>query len=166
MNYIEKLDLTLKNLQKVYDELPALAEKIPAIRTDFDICHFGVYWAQTKQFVLTNDCGTTGCLLGNAARLFDLQNNAYYHHVGARLEFSYMHFGSTIFPALYRAYKDGTPNMWQPNDMWDYLFSEHWAHTQPTFDQAIARLKYFLEVKGDVGEEGVDWFFRPEVEDY
>ena len=73
------LQLTMKNVQKIIDELPPLAEKIPEIREDFDMLVMGVYSCyEFKEIVSFNYCKTHGCGLGNSARLFDKSDKRYY----------------------------------------------------------------------------------------
>jgi hypothetical protein len=139
-------EITKANLIKIYEDLPKLAEQIPAIKAEFDMNEFGVFAGQ-KQKELNSKCKTYGCGLGNAARLFDIVETDFNNSDST---FNYMLFGKRILPGLYY-------NLYKlQNTLWDFLFDWKWADYQPTFDQFIERVKYTIDMDLEIGS----WDYR------
>ena len=132
MELNEQKELTRKNLQRVLNELPKLAEKMPEIRRDFNMGVYGVYNSLEKENL--GQCGTYGCLIGNAARVFkDEFTDDLFDEYG----FWYALFGKKFFPYLY-----GINNYLRR----DYLFSENWANTKfNDINSALQRIENLLE---------------------
>lgn len=145
MTQAQKLEITLKNLQKVVDELPKLAEKIPEIITDFNMALFGVY-DRCQINEIQNRCNTFGCLLGNTARLFPIKED---YFMSIAKQFDYDIFCNDIFPYII---------MKHDYDDWDFIFNANWRYFQPTFHQAIDRVKFFIACKGKLPE----WEYQKE----
>ena len=132
----EKKELTRKNLIRVLEELPKLVEKMPEIKRDFNMGILGVYYKLKKEDF--NKCRTTGCLLGNAARIFtDELTDELFNEFG---KFSYYLFGIYFFPYLYygRDYDYKT--------QWEYLFIPEWSRTKfNKFEDALQRIENLLK---------------------
>ena len=129
----DKKELTRKNLQRVYNELPKLAEKIPEIKTDFNMGIFGIYDKLKK--INFKECGTYGCLLGNSARLFVNEFTEYFFDIDNK--FCYRFFGSVYFPYM---------NIYKYEIAYNYLFSYKWAITKfNKFEDAIQRIGNLLD---------------------
>ena len=45
------------------------------------------------------------------------------------------------------------------NKDFSFLFASYWDNTFPTFEDAMNRLKYFINCQGKIGEYGIDWNF-------
>ena len=137
MDLKEQKELTRKNLERVLNELPLLAEKMPEIEKDFDMGNFGIYDKLKK--INLNECGTAGCLLGNAARIFEDEfTDDLFGEVNQ--QFYYNLFGRKFFPYLYDRYFNGG------NIMWGYLFCGFWAKTKfKDLDSALQRIKNLLD---------------------
>ncbi len=133
-------EITRQNLEKILKELPILAEKMP-IRQNFDMDKFGIYDEVMKN-KMDHQCDSVGCGLGWSAELFDLNNPSFYNQ---NERFSYRQFGRDTFPYLYR------DTITTITSDWAFLFSSVWASYQPTFDQFIERLKYFLDMEMSLG---------------
>lgn len=138
------MQITLKNLQKVYDELPKLAEKYPGIKEKFNMCIFGVFYDQHESTKKIHVCGTAGCLLGNSALVLRKSKNDY---INSR--FSYSKFSKRVFPLL-----DSDSD--SCFSLWHFLFSMSWKYYQPSFEEALQRVKYFLDCEGGIGK----WKFQ------
>lgn len=132
---------TLKNLKKIYRELPILAETIPSIKTDFSMRLYGVFDELTKEEIETNECGTNGCGLGNSARIFKLVKSDFHCN-----DFSYRNFCRRILPSTY----DDVTRF--SNGLWDFLFAWSWHVHQPTFEQFIQRVKYAIDMDLKIGQ--------------
>lgn len=130
---------TLENLQLAYDRLIVVAEYYPEIKKDFNMETFGCYEYLDKQSL--HKCSTRGCLLGNMALVLPILDSLF-NMVG---DFSYLHFGTHYFPDLYSGGN-------QENRLWYYLFGWDWEHTYPSFDDAMTRLKHFIDKEGKI-----DW---------
>lgn len=137
-------EITLKNLQRVYDELPELAKTIPSIIEEFDMQIYGIYDNLTKDQIKNNQCQTIGNGLGNCALLFGVDQSDF-----SSERFSFYKFAIRIFPYLLRISLD---------QGWSFLFHENWAHVQPTFHQFIERVKYYIDCNGELGQ----WKFQEE----
>ena len=137
----EKKEITRKNLLRVLEELPKLAEKYFYIRDEFDMTQFGVYCnLYIEDF---HECKTNGCLLGNIARIFEdeIKKGLFQDRYGL---FSYDKFGRKYFPYLYIKI-DRNKNL-SKNIIWEYLFDTYWANTKfNDFDSAIERIKNILD---------------------
>ena len=134
MDLQQQKTLTRKNLQRVLEELPKLAEQMPEIKQDFNMGMYGVYAYLEKENL--SQCNTCGCLLGNAARIF--KNEFTEDLFGCYNKFYYTLFSGKFFPYLYDKYK-------QPKLGWYYLFSNHWTFNYfNDFDSAIDRIKNLL----------------------
>lgn len=153
MNLQEQKELTLANLKKVYKELPELAKKMPSIISDFDMNEFGVLHALTKDEITHNYCLTNGCLLGNIARLFELDDRYFLARCPEPL-YNYDLFGAIQFPFLYNKEEKGCCG----NHIWRFLFDGRWTVHQPTFEQAMKRVKYAIDYNLDIPV----WRFREE----
>lgn len=142
------LQITLDNLKIVLDKLPKLAEQHPEIKREFDMLEYGCYAYTNK---MKKVCKTYGCLLGNMARVLPVTEECYDEFD----KFSYYEFGLLHFP-----YINGFPNNTYGNksENWKFLFSGGWADFQPTFGQAIERVKYFIDCEGEIGA----WEYRKE----
>lgn len=136
---------TMDSLRMVLRELPKLAEQIPSIKEDFNMKRYGCYEGLEKNKL--HMCGTSGCLLGNIARLFPVKD-CYFEY----REFSYQKFRQIEFP--YIDYDD----YWSMYSDWGFLFDSTWSKYQPTFDQAIRRLEYFIKCDGILP----DWNYQKE----
>ena len=125
-------EITRKNLLRVLDELPKLAEKMPEIKNDFNMGRYGVY--NCLKIENLNQCHTYGCLLGNIARIFEKEfTNDVFDKSG---HFDYYLFNKKFFPYL-NYYK---------NKEWEYLFCGDWKGTKfNKFDDAIERIKNLLD---------------------
>ena len=136
MDLQEQKEITRKNLQRVLDELPKLAEKMPEIKRDFDMGKWGVYCKLKKKDF--NKCRTTGCLLGNAARVFEKEfTEDLFNKFG---KFSYYLFGLKFFPYLYY----GTN--YDYKTQWEYLFEPEWKRTKfNTFEDALKRIENLIK---------------------
>ena len=135
MELQQKKDLTRKNLQRVLNELPLLAEKNPYIRNDFDMGIFGVYDNLKKENL--NQCNTVGCLLGNSARVFvdEFTNDLFNKYAG----FDSVLFGKKFFPYLYEGF--GYRKLG-----YDYLFAGRWSKTKfYKLKDALQRIKNLLD---------------------
>ena len=135
MDLKEQKELTRKNLQRVLNELPLLAEKHPYIRDEFDMGTFGVYDNLKKENL--NQCNTIGCLLGNASRIFEKEftDDLFFCFVDT---FDYKSFGQKFFPYLYGScdYR---------NIKLSYLFSPNWSKTKfNKLEDALQRVKNLL----------------------
>lgn len=130
---------TMANLKMVAVELPKLAEKMPSIKEEFDIRTFGCYEYTDESNPI---CNTYGCLAGNITRLFDPRNPKYYDEFG---QFDTLRFIDVEFPYLKRG-------------NWLFLFSIDWYTCQPTFQQAMKRIEYFIAKNGELGE----WDYQEE----
>lgn len=139
---------TLKNLRMCYDGLLELAKKDPRIKDDFDMEQFGVYADLEKSEIKNNVCNTYGCLLGNMARLFEPKDEYFELSFWEQQAFSYFEFGYIEFPSLFD--DDGF------SDTGNFLFSGTWARFQPTFKQAMERLKYAIDMDLEIGK----WEYR------
>jgi hypothetical protein len=136
---------TLKNLRMCYDGLLELAKKDPRIEQDFDMERFGVYVALQPKEIKNNVCDTHGCLLGNMGRLFEPKKEYFLDGF-----FNYYKFGSLEFPSLFiegGGFFDETGR---------FLFDAEWGICQPTFKQAMERLKYVIDMDLEIGK----WKFR------
>ena len=132
MDLQEQKEITRKNLQRVLNELPKLAEKMPEIRRDFNMGVYGVYNSLEKESL--SECKTVGCLLGNAARVF---KDEFTEDLFSEYGFWYSLFAGKYFPYLY-----GINNYLRR----DYLFSENWANTKfNDLNSALQRIKNLLE---------------------
>ena len=135
MNLQQQKEITRKNLQRVLTELPLLAEKMPEIKRDFDMKNYGVYGYIKKENL--SECKTSGCLLGNAARIFADQFTD--DLFGDFNEFYYSLFGIKFFPYLYRDFDFVTLK-------WEYLFHIHWAGTKfNDLNSALQRIENLLD---------------------
>jgi len=132
-------ETTLANLRKIAEELPILAKSNPRIISDFDMVVFGVFDNRSQAEVLSHKCSTNGCLLGNAALLFDLSDPKLYDREDG---FDYYRFEDKYLPGI-------------SDEKWDFLFSSRWTRHEPTFEQAIKRIEFFISVNGEV--EGFDF---------
>ena len=131
----QKKEITRKNLQRVLEELPKLSEQIPEIRRDFDMGICGVYEYLKKENL--SQCSTYGCLLGNAARIFEKEFTE--DLFGEFNGFYYTLFGRKFFPYLYDKYEE-------PKIGWYYLFSTLWIFNYfNDLDSAIDRIKNLLD---------------------
>ena len=138
MDLQQKKELTRKNLERVLTELPKLAEKMPEIKRDFNMKNYGVYGFIKKENL--SKCSTSGCLLGNAARVFvdEFTDDLF----GDFNEFYYDLFCRKFFPYLYVDFD------WEglKYNRWAYLFNIHWAVTKfNDFESAIQRIKNLLD---------------------
>ena len=136
--------LTIKNLKKVLRELPKLAKKIPEIKMDFNMKILGVYnYCKINEL---HKCLTSGCLLGNSARIFEAEFTDDLFTCFQNT-FNYKSFGIKYYPYLYDIY--GNENI-----RWKYLFSLRWA--KPRFvdlntlyfddlNSALQRIENLLE---------------------
>lgn len=93
---MDKKRETLKNLKKVLEKLPRLAEEHPEIKEEFDMLIYGVYHMMNSREA-KNSCRTCGCLAGNIARLFPLKPDYFSVH-GL---YSYDLFLHDVFPYFY-----------------------------------------------------------------
>lgn len=144
----KKKKTTLDSLITIYNGLPLLAEKNPAIKDEFDMNRYGVYSFCGKTEIKNNYCKTYGCGLGNSARLFKIENsdfNSHYHDV-----FSYTKFARRILPYCYISN--------EKYNLWEFLFSSNWAWYQPSFNQFIERVKYAIDKDLELGE----WVYQDE----
>ena len=133
----QKKEITRKNLQRVLDELPELAKKMPEIIKDFDMEILGVYedLGESKLY----ECSTAGCLLGNSARLFIEDFSKDLFNFGSFNTFNYMIYSIKFFPYLHD--KDG----FKKNN-WFYLFAIKWGKTKfNKFEDALQRIKNLLD---------------------
>ena len=139
----QQKEITRKNLQRVLNELPLLAEQMPEIKRDFDMSRFGVYEKLKKENL--NQCKTIGCLLGNAARFFvDEFNEDFF----IDNKFQYALFGKKYFPYLFGGCDNQESN---------YLFNHFWAKTKfNDLNSALQRIENLL--KNDL--ECKDFDFR------
>ena len=130
----EQKELTRKNLQRVLEELPKLAEQMPEIRRDFDMEIYGVYNNLEKENL--GQCGTYGCLIGNAARVFkDEFTDDLFDEYN---KFDYNLFRKKFFPYLYGGIDYVTLK-------WVYLFSMDWAGTKfNDLDSALQRIENLI----------------------
>lgn len=154
MNLQEQKELTLANLKKVYKELPELAKKNPLIAKDFNMSLLGVFEARSMSSIKRNECSTCGCLLGNMARVFVVKLEYFNLGRNGLWNFNYKLFGRAEFPCLY----DKGLAIDKPNHLWLFLFSERWIYHQPSFDQAIKRLKFIIDCNLDIPT----WEFQEE----
>ena len=141
MELQEQKELTRKNLQRVLDELPKLAEQMPEIKRDFDMGVYGVYNNLEKENL--GQCGTYGCLLGNAARIFEAEfTDDLFSNFSGR--FIYRKFAKKFFPYLYF----NEHNMFGIDHQkkgWNYLFCEDWAGTKfNDLNSALQRIENLL----------------------
>lgn len=90
-------------------------------------------------------CQTYGCLLGHIAKGFKIDKKHFDEHI----EYSYDLFGFDKFPALYDKIQE-TGDAVAQNHLWRFLFSANWNNYQPTFEQAMQRLKYIIDYKLDI----------------
>ena len=134
---ITNLEVTIKNLEKIHKELPLLAEKIPSIRHEFNMNVLGCYSSST----LSNPfCETYGCGLGHSARLFDLSKPEYYNDEGC---FRYGLFSQCILPSIEVEYS-----------LWHYLFCDEWGEVYSKFKafedfiERVANVVKLLKEKG------------------
>ena len=97
MDLQQQKELTRKNLQRVLRELPKLAKKNPYIKKDFDMKYYRVYNNLKRENL--SECKTSGCLLGNSARIFEDEFTD--DLFGDFNEFDYGLFGRKFFPYLY-----------------------------------------------------------------
>ena len=133
MELQEQKELTRKNLIRVLEDLPKLAEKHPEIKMDFDMGIFGVYDDLKKENL--NKCRTNGCLLGNAARIFF---NEFTDDLFVNNNFFYLFFGNKFFPYLKESYGC-------KNKQWNYLFHSYWAVTKfNNLDSSLQRIENLL----------------------
>ena len=131
----QKKEITRKNLIRVLEELPKLANQMPQIKRNFDMKYYKVYNNLKKEDL--NKCRTAGCLLGNAARLFkdEFTDDLF----GEFNEFDYGLFGRKFFPYLY-GYLDCVTLKWE------YLFQIDWAGTKfKNLNSALQRIQNLLE---------------------
>ena len=135
MDLQEQKELTRKNLQRVLTELPLLAEKMPEIRRDFDMRILGVYKGLKKENL--NQCKTVGCLLGNAARIFEDEFTEDLFVIYN--QFYYRLFGCKFFPYLYVDFDCVTSK-------WKYLFNIGWSKTKfNDLNSALQRIENLIE---------------------
>ena len=132
----EKKELTRKNLLRVLEELPKLAEQMPEIKRDFNMAKLGVYYKLKREDF--NKCRTTGCILGNAARIFKNEfTEDLFNDFG---KFSYYLFGLNFFPYLYYG-KD-----YDYKTQWEYLFEPVWERTKfNKFEDALQRIENLIK---------------------
>ena len=153
MELNEQKELTRKNLQRVLNELPLLAEKMPEIRRDFNMGVYGAYQLATKENL--GQCGTYGCLLGNSARIFEAEftDDLFSNFSGG---FIYRKFAIKFFPYLYF----NEHNMFGIDHQkkgWNYLFCEDWAVTKfGNLDSALQRIKNLLDNDLECNEFDLD----------
>lgn len=133
---------TLFNLKRVYNELPVLAEKIPAIKNDFHMGRFGVYDNLMINHCNEHDCKTVGCGLGHIARLFK-PIPEYFNVLGL---FDYVIFCRIEFPYVNYTH------------LWHFLFDSLWFGYQPKFEQFIERVKYVIDYELEIPE----WNYQEE----
>ena len=129
----EQKEFTRKNLERVLEELPKLAKKMPEIINDFYMVKCGVYEGLEKENL--SRCSSAGCLLGNAARVFvdEFTDDLYVNN-----KFNYDRFSRKFFPYLY-------DSCIYQGAKWFYLFSENWAKTKfKDLDSALQRIKNLL----------------------
>ena len=144
------LQVTITNLEKIYVELPLLADEVKTIREEFDMLEYGCYDHNT---IDNSVCRAYGCGLGNASRLFDLNKKEYYVYDE---EFDYELFSDSILPSL----KD----MNIGDILWRYLFSYVWGQHHSnyrTFDHFIERVAQVITLLKEKGV--VEVTFDPEV---
>ena len=128
----QQKEITRKNLQRVLNELPLLAIKMPEIKKDFNMFGFGVYEKLKKENL--NKCKTVGCLLGNAARIF---KDEFTYDLFIDNKFDYTLFGKKFFPYLYEGCE---------YEKWNYLFYYFWAVTKfKDLDSSLQRIENLLE---------------------
>ena len=134
MDLQQQKELTRKNLQRVLRELPKLAKKNPYIKKDFDMKYYRVYNNLKRENL--SECKTSGCLLGNSARIFEDEFTD--DLFGEFNEFNYGLFGRKFFPYLYGDLDCVTLK-------WEYLFNIDWAGTKfKNLDSALNRIKNLL----------------------
>lgn len=132
-------EITIKNLKIVLEKLPELAKKDPRIIEDFNMWDLGCYSGTSFENPI---CGTQGCLLGNAARVLPLTRDLFKTDIkGEVTSFSYTAFNKVYFPYI-GAF----------GSLWSFLFSVIWDGYQPTFEQAMNRLKYAIDMGLELGE--------------
>ena len=131
--------ITGENLLRVLKKLPKLAEKYPYIKNEFSMNKYGVYNYLSKGRL--QNCSAIGCLMGNSARIFEKEfGDDIFDKFG---QFDYNLFGQKFFPYLY-AGKYLFPN--EPNQRWEYLFSQNWSDTKfNDFDSALNRVENLLK---------------------
>lgn len=134
---VDNKEKTLENLLKAYNGLMELVKTKPEIKEKFNMQFYGCYDNSEKGFPV---CETSGCLLGNMARVFDLNKSEYYRPFRT---FNYRKFAEEEFPALFTKQNVRNP-------LWHYLFSTAWGNS---FDDAIDRLKLVIDYKLDVPKE-------------
>lgn len=150
------LQITLDNLKIVLEELPKLAEQLPEIESEFNMSIYGCYSSNTKIDTSANICKTRGCLLGNMARVLPITDECYSDDYSDEENiFDYKKFGLLHFPDIYN---DKKLSLDKRHYKWEFLFSDDWSDYQPSFEQAIERLKYFIDCEGKIG----DWEYRNE----
>ncbi|GAB3024511.1 hypothetical protein GCM10027051_31470 [Niabella terrae] len=125
-------EITIANLKIAYKKLIEFAAYYPEIERDFNMRKYGCYEYLHKS---TPVCNTVGCLLGNIGRAFKHESSDYMQALG----FDYGFFGRRIFPALYHLWSDLHGLEWR------YLFASDWAEIQPTFKQALTRMKKLID---------------------
>lgn len=137
------LQTTINNLERIYIELPILADKIPSIRGEFNMIKIGCYSSST----LANPfCQTYGCGLGNSARVFDLSKKEYYNDEGG---FRYTRFSDSVLPSLR-----------SEMSLWSYLFSSEWGYynsKHKTFEDFISRVASVIKLLKEKGVCEVDY---------
>ena len=135
MDLQQQKEITRKNLQRVLTELPKFAEKMPEIKRDFGMGIYGVYKGLKKENL--SECKTYGCLLGNAARIFEDEfTDDLFDEFN---EFYYDLFGRKFFPYLYGDLDCVTLK-------WEYLFHNYWVVTKfNDLNSALQRIQNLLE---------------------
>ena len=144
------LEKTIKNLEKIYNELPSLAYKIPFIKEEFDMSKYGCYYGGSVRVII---CRTYGCGLGNSVRLFDISKKEYYNNDG---RFDYRLFTDSMLPSLITYLR-------ARSRLWYYLFSAEWGHKSSkfkTFDHFIERVGNVIKLLKEKGVCNVD--FNPQ----
>lgn len=137
---------TLKNLRKVYNELPKIAETKKHIIEEFDMSNYGFASLINIREPEIEKCKTYGCLKGSFIYVFPeaLTNESCYNEY---LTFDYEMFLENYFPFIKF-----------DSNAWNFLFDFSWEDYQPTFHQAMERLKYYLDHNGDIPE----WDYQKE----
>lgn len=115
--------MNIKNLQIMYDYL---VENRSTIEPNFDFEHYrtGTDWNSPV-------CNSVGCILGHGTGAFDkseLEINEY-----GNIEFTgFSEYILEIIPTI---------NF----ELWDFLFSGHWSGINPSYEDALNRIKYVLD---------------------
>ena len=134
----QQKEITRKNLQRVLNELPLLAIKMPEIKRDFNMTRYGVY--NCIKIENLKNCETFGCLLGNISRIFEKEfTNDVFDKSG---HFDYHLFSIKFFPYL------NTELLYRKAILikkWAYLFCGDWKGTKfGDLDSSLQRIKNLI----------------------